>query len=67
MEEMMTAIGLNQARIRLEKGVHLNFHYSLAVACSRLGRATKEACGNFVNNGLPPAVFCRGDIQLDMN
>ena len=31
MEEMMTAIGLTRARIRLEKGVHLKFHYSLAV------------------------------------
>jgi hypothetical protein len=33
MEEMMTAIGLTRARIRLEKWVHLKFHYSLAVAC----------------------------------
>ena len=36
MEEVMAAIGLTRARIRLEKGVHLKFHYSLAVACSRL-------------------------------
>src|SRR6202020_1658581 len=31
MEEMVTAIGLTRARIRLEKGVHLKFHCSLAV------------------------------------
>jgi hypothetical protein len=47
MEEMMTAIGLTRARIRLEKGVHLNFHYSLAVACSRLGRVNKRSLRQF--------------------
>ena len=67
MEEMMTAIGLTRARIRLEKGVHLKFHYSLAVACSRLGRVNKEACGNFVNNDPPHAAFCQADNQLGMN
>ena len=34
----MTAIGLTRARIRLEKWVHLKFHYSLAVAVPRRGR-----------------------------
>ena len=59
VEEMMTAIGLTRARSRLEKGVHLNFHYSLAAACSHLGRVNKEACGNFVNNDPPPAILWR--------
>ena len=47
MEEMMTAIGLTRARIRLEKGVHLKFHYSLAVVCSRLGRVNKRSLRQF--------------------
>jgi hypothetical protein len=67
MEEMITAIGLTRARIHLAKGVHLNFHYSLAVACRVWGESTREACGNFVNNDPPPAVFCHADSQLDMN
>ena len=47
MEEVMAAIGLTRARIRLEKGVHLKFHYSLAVACSRLGRVNKRSLRQF--------------------
>jgi hypothetical protein len=35
VEEMMIAIGLAQARIRLGKWVHLKFHLSLVVADPR--------------------------------
>src|ERR1700722_15578837 len=47
MEEVMAAIGLTPARLRLEKGVHLKFHYSLAVACSRLGPVNKRSLRQF--------------------
>ena len=57
VEEMVAAIGLTRARIRLEKRVHLKFHYSLAVRVRVWAKPTKEACGNFVNNDPPPAVF----------
>jgi hypothetical protein len=42
MEEMMTAIGLTRARIRLEKGVHLDFHYSVALACFASGASQQD-------------------------
>ena len=42
MKEMMTAIGVTRARIRLEKGVHLKFHDSLAVAVSRAGASRQK-------------------------
>ena len=65
MQEMVTAIGLTRARIRLEKGVHLSSTIRLLWRVRVYGESTKEACGNFVNNELPPTVFCRGDNELD--
>jgi hypothetical protein len=63
MKEMMTAIGVTRARIRLEKGVHLKFHDSLAVAVSRGSESTKTAYGNFVNSDPPPAAFVAATIS----
>jgi hypothetical protein len=42
MEEMMVAVGLNRARIRLGKWVHLKFQLSLARASSRAGASRQN-------------------------
>jgi hypothetical protein len=64
VEEMMIAIGLTRARIRLGKWVHLKFHWSLASGgFARGGESTKAACGNLVNKRPPPAFFVAGTIN----
>ncbi len=67
VEEMVAAIGLTRARIRLGKWGHLKFHRSLAEAGS-LARASsiKAACSNPLNKG-PLCAFQRGCNRLDMN
>jgi hypothetical protein len=57
MEEMMTAIGLTRARVRLEKGGISTSTIHVLWRVRVWGESTNEACGNFVNNDLPPDVF----------
>jgi hypothetical protein len=66
MEEVMAAIGPERASV-WRKGCISSSTIHLLWRVRVWGQSTNEACGNFVNNGLPPAVFCRGDNQLGMN
>jgi hypothetical protein len=66
MEEVVVAIGLNRARIRLGKWVHLKLHFHGLTEFARGSESTKVACRIFVNNGPPPAAFfVAGTNQLD--
>src|ERR1700722_14424194 len=69
----MTFVWGNDDRNRIDPSAHPfgergASQVPLFACCARShsgSESTKEACGNFVNNGLPPTVFCRGDNQLD--
>jgi hypothetical protein len=63
MEEMMVVVGLNRARIRLGKWVHLKFHF-MAEPSSRVGaRRRKQPAGILLTTDHRRPFFVVGTIN----